>query len=113
MIDLGRRKWYFTAHSLVLGAIIGEIFGKYWVGRAVMGVARRAAERSGEGVVGASPAVVEAFLRRAYLWGGTGFVLVVLGAICWTTSRIKGETGSQALLIVLFAAYVFLLMLIE
>ena len=112
MIDLGRRKWYVTAHSLFLGAIIAEFVGKYWIGRAVMGVARRAAERAGGGVVGASRAVIETYLRRASVCQGTGLVLVGLGAICWTMSRMKRETGSKALLIALLAFYAFVLLVL-
>ena len=111
MVDFKRRKFYIAAHSLIFGAIVAESIGKYWVGRAVMGIARRAAERAGEGVVGASPSVVESYMQRASVWQGTGLVLVLAGAICWTTSRIKRETGSQALLIALLSAYVFFLLL--
>jgi hypothetical protein len=112
MIDSGFRKWYFTAHALFLGATVAENVGKYWVGRAVMRVARRAADRAGEGVVGASPAVVETYLRRAFAWQGTGLVLVGAGAICWTMSRIKQENGSPVLLVALLGMYVFFLMLL-
>jgi hypothetical protein len=112
MIDFARRKWYYAAHSLILGAIVADFVSKYWVGRAVTGIARRAAERAAEGVVGASHAVVESYLRRAGIWEGMGLVLVLMGATCWVRSWKTHEQGTQALLIVLVATYVVCLFLI-
>ncbi len=112
MIDLARSKWYVAAHLLALGAIVAHLVSKYWVGRAVTGVARRAAERAGEGVVGASPAVVDSYLRQAGIWGGMGLVVVLMGVGCWVRSRIKRERGSQVLLIVLLTTYVLFLFLL-
>ena len=51
-------------------------------------------------------------MGRASVYQGTGLVLVGVGAICWTKSRMKSETGSQALLIALLAFYVFVLLVL-
>ena len=50
--------------------------------------------------------------RWADLWGIVSFVLALLAAVYWVSTRLHREAGGQRLLLALLAVYLLLLLIV-
>ena len=96
-----KRRWYFAAVANFILAITAEAVAKQYIGLSVRLIARRAV----------SSETSEEWLLRASWLGAVGACFAIGALGCWVMSWIRREPGLQGVLIILFATYVLLCLL--
>jgi hypothetical protein len=103
-----RRKWYFAAVALCVGALASECWSKRITAQAVVSIAQRAADRH----AGIPVQELSLDFRQSQTWTVAGLLFAIGAAACRFVSYTQSEPGVPAILLGLFCAYGLFLALV-
>jgi hypothetical protein len=127
MVALAARKWYSTALAVAVLAIVFQLVGKHYCGRAMTTAARsaEALNLSKQYADSGSPSMASAqfrqtedlmpealkYARQADLWRAVSFGLALGAATYWVFAIFDQTAGNQKALLALLAVYCSLLLI--
>jgi hypothetical protein len=110
LTSVTRSRWSLFALLMIVGAILSEGASKQRAARAMMTIARAATMRTEARAL--QRAIAERYLVSCGQWNAIGLGLAAIAFMSWITSVLSHDSGNNGKLLILFAMYALIFLII-